>query len=127
MLEARKHVSDYGAPLIADQAEHIGDLKVTQALHQARKHEHADDDKDPDDPRRERRDRPISSAVNPGKGRESEDESRRERSERMKERAVTGQPKHKTWRVSDRAELHHDEAHSEYDSRQRHHAGRRGR
>jgi hypothetical protein len=113
--------------VIADQVEHIRDLKIAQALHQARKHEHADDDQDPDDPRRERRDHPISATVNPGERREGENERRRKRAERVKERTVTGQPKHEAQRVRDGAELHHDEAHSEYDARQRHHAGGRGR
>ena len=50
-----EHLADHGAPAVADQMENIADLKVAKALHQPSKHQHADDDHDPDERRRERR------------------------------------------------------------------------
>ena len=35
-LEAPEHLADDGAPLVADQLQHVADLKVAEALHQPR-------------------------------------------------------------------------------------------
>ena len=49
IVQAAEHVADHGAALVADQVKHVADLKVAEALHQPRKHEHADNDHDPDE------------------------------------------------------------------------------
>ena len=48
-VQGPEHVADDGAPPVADQMKHVADLKVAEALHQSRKHQHADDDHDPDE------------------------------------------------------------------------------
>ena len=89
--------------------------------------QHADDDHDPHEKRREQRDLCRSAAVDPGQREQGVDECRRERAERVKHHAVAGEPEHQPRRIGDRAELHHHEGHGEHDRRQRHHPGRRSR
>ncbi len=127
IVEGPEHVADDGAPLVADQMKHVADLKVAEALHQPREHEHAGDDHDSHERRREQRDLRRSPAVHPDEREEGVDEGCRECAERMKHHAVAREPKHQPRRIGDRAELHHHEGHGEDDPGQRHHSGRRGR
>ena len=84
IVQPPEHLFDDGAPPVADQMQHVADLKVAEALHQSRKHEHADDDHDPHEKRREQRDLCRSAAVHPGEREQGVDERRGKRAERVR-------------------------------------------
>ena len=115
IVQGPEHVANDGAPSVADQMKHVADLKVAEALHQPRKQQHADDDHDPHERRREHWHISGSAAVHPGEREQGVDEGRGERAERMKHHAVAREPEHQPRRIGDGAELHHHEGHGEHD------------